>query len=65
VYDYTVKKPAYKFACVQNIRFLSFNMTYMEDLLISKLHNNFERKLIANSKKQKQACYIFLCAHVH
>ena len=47
--------------CVSTYLFLSFNVTYIGDLLISKLHNNFESKLNTNSIKNKtDMLYSFL-----
>lgn len=48
--------------CVCTYLFLSFNVTYIGDLLISKLHNNFESKLNTTSKKNKiDMLYSFMC----
>jgi hypothetical protein len=63
-----VNKSAYIYicvcVCVCTHVFLSFNVTYIGDLLISKLHNNFESKLNTNSTKNKTRI-IFFYVHMY
>jgi hypothetical protein len=48
--------------CVCTYLFLSFNVTHIGDLLISKLHSNFESKLNTISKKNKtDMLYSLMC----